>query len=116
MEPPKPIEELDDIKVDMSLHDAKEWLETNLIPPYWVEEVDARSNIHSKCWFIILSRGQPKAEVFWPLASVAEGFRPKILAEGLGHIFGKIFRCDRQSVLITISFCNFLFQVQKQIS
>ena len=48
LEPPKPIQELDDIKVEMSLHDAKEWLESNLIPPYWVEEVDARSNIHSK--------------------------------------------------------------------
>ena len=32
----------------------------------------------------LLSRGLPKAEVFWPSASasVAEGFRPKLLAEG----------------------------------
>ena len=48
LQPPKPIVELDDYKVEMSLHDAKEWLECNLIPPYWVEEADARSNIHSK--------------------------------------------------------------------
>ena len=40
---------------------------------------------------------------------MVEGFRPKLLAEGLGHIFGKIFRCDRQSVLINISFLQFLY-------
>ena len=51
LEPPKPIQELDDYKVEMSLHDAKEWLELNLIPPYWVEEADARSNIHSKFYY-----------------------------------------------------------------
>ena len=38
---------------------------------------------------------------------MAEGLRPKLLAEGLGHIFGKIFRCKGQSVLITISFLQF---------
>ena len=51
LEPPKPTQELDDYKVEMSLHDAKEWLESNLIPPYWVEEADARSNIHSKFYY-----------------------------------------------------------------
>ena len=45
------IQELDDYKVEMSLNDAKEWLESNLIPPYWVEEADARSNIHSKFYY-----------------------------------------------------------------
>ena len=52
-----------------------------------------------------------EAEVFRPLASasVAEGSRPKLLAEGLGHIFVKIFRCNGQSVLMTISFLQFLF-------
>ena len=50
----------------------------------------------------VLRRGLPKAEVF----------RPKLLAEGLGHIFGKSFRYDGQSVLITISFLQFfLFQI-----
>ena len=39
---------------------------------------------------------------------MAEGSRPKLLAEGLGHIFVKIFKCDGQSVLITISFFQFL--------
>ena len=59
-----------------------------------------------------------EAEVFGPLASasVAEGLRPKLLAEGLGHIFGKIFRCDGQSVLITISFLQFLYFRYKKIS
>ena len=40
---------------------------------------------------------------------MAEGFRPKLLAEGLGHIFGKIFRCEGQSELITISFLQFFY-------
>ena len=40
---------------------------------------------------------------------MAEGFRLKLLAEGLGHIFSKIFRCDKQSVLITISFLQFFY-------
>ena len=40
---------------------------------------------------------------------MAEGFRPKLLAKGLGHIFGKIFRCKGQSVLITISFLQFFY-------
>ena len=62
-----------------------------------------------KKFYAVSFRGQPKEEVFLPLASVAEGFRPKILAEGLGHIFGKIFRCNGQSVLITISFLQFLY-------
>ena len=39
----------------------------------------------------VLRRGLPKAEVFWPSASLAKGLRPKLLAEGLGHIFGKSF-------------------------
>ena len=52
-----------------------------------------------------------KANVFYlsASASVAEGLRPKLLAEGLGHIFGKIFKCNRQSVLITISFLQFFY-------
>ena len=40
---------------------------------------------------------------------MAEGSRPKLLAEGLGHIFVKIFRCNGQSVLMTISFLQFLY-------
>ena len=29
----------------MSVHDVKEWLENHLIPPYWIEEPDARASI-----------------------------------------------------------------------
>ena len=47
-----------------------------------------------------------KANVFYlsASASVAEGLRPKLLAKGLGHIFGKIFRCNGQIVLTLILF------------
>ena len=40
---------------------------------------------------------------------MAKGLRPKLLAEGLVHIFGKFFRCNKQSVLITISFLQFFY-------
>ena len=61
----------------------------------------------------IVSRGLPKAKVFWPSASSAEVLRPKLLVEDLGHIFGKIFRCNGQSVLITISFLPFFISGTK---
>ena len=54
-------------------------------------------------------RSSAEAEVFSQSALVAEGYRPKLLAKGLGHIFGKIFRFDGQSLLIIISFLQFLF-------
>ena len=56
-------------------------------------------------------RSSAEAEVFRPSASAsaAEGLRPKLLAEGFGHIFGKIFRFDGQSVLIMISFLQCLY-------
>ena len=46
---------------------------------------------------MICIQGSTEGEVFLPSAStsVAEGFRPKLLAEVLGHIFGKMFRMFR---------------------
>lgn len=43
LEPPKPIVELEE--VTMTIEEAKNWLERNLIPPYWVEEADFRASI-----------------------------------------------------------------------
>ena len=45
-------------------------------------------------------RSLAEAEAFWPsaLASVAEGFRRKLLAKGLGCTFCRVLRHHRQSV------------------